>query len=127
MTNVVWVPPAQDAPLEEWRAWAMTLHAENQRLRHRIHEAVDEANRRHARVESEYARLQAEMREAVNRHRAEMAASGNVTYTHINGYGRLTAAAIIGERDALAKRLAKVELDLTVANAELAEWRKPTP
>ncbi len=75
------------------------LLAEVERLRARVHEAVDECQRRYGPVESQLVKLRNLMRESMQRHNEEMATLGRQPGTYISGYGQATAAVIIAERD----------------------------
>jgi len=99
-----------------------TLTAERDRLRARIHEAVDECQRRYGPVESQLAKLRGLMREALRRHNDEMATLGNAPNTYISGYGQAAAAAILEERDALTARLAQAERVVEAARKLITWW-----
>lgn len=94
-----WCANIEAAGVEVDKAAAATitqLRAEVERLRARIHEAVDECQRRYGPVESQLAKCRGLMREALRRHDET---SGHPPGTHISGYGQAAAAAILEERD----------------------------
>ena len=85
------------------------LAAEVKRLRVRVHEAVDECQRRYGPVESQLAKLRGLMYRARDLHNAEMAKTGHQPNTHISGYGQATAAMLIGELDKARAELSTSE------------------
>ena len=87
---------------------AEKLRAEVERLRARIHEAVDKCQRRYGPVESQLAKCRGLMREALRRHDET---SGHPPGTHISGYGQAAAAAILEERDQARSDLAAMTSD----------------
>lgn len=79
------------------------------RLRRRVHEAVDECQRRYAKTESNLAKLRALMRRAYELHGEEMKRRGESPQHHISGYGQATAAMFLRELEALKLVVAEAE------------------
>ena len=96
------------------------LEEERLRWKARVHEAVDECQKRYASVEGNLAKLTALLREVSQRHGDEMEAQGQARWSNISYSNRVTLAAILLERDealtALDKERRKVEkLTQTIA------------
>jgi len=84
------------------------LRAEVQRLRLRIHEAVDECQRRYAPMQSDHDRLVALHREVIRRHGEDQVTKGENPICGISTYGVAITAVIAQERDQLRATVERV-------------------
>lgn len=104
------------------------LEGVRDRLRKRVHEAVDECQQRYAKIESDLAKNRALMRQAYALHGEEMKRLGRNPQHGISGYGQATAAVLLRELEALRLVVAEAEswrdalVDQVVASYERPLW-----